>query len=130
MFVLDTNTIIYFFKGIGQIAAHLLSVPPREVAIPTIVLYELEVGLAKSRSPKKMRVELGRLVASTRVLQFDRETARSSAKIRAYLEKKGRPIGPYDNLIAGTALAHNATLVTHNTTEFKRYPKLKVKDWY
>ena len=39
-------------------------------------------------------------------------------------------IGPYDTLIAGTAMAHQATLVTRNTKEFGRIGKLQVENWY
>ncbi|MGI9334742.1 MAG: VapC toxin family PIN domain ribonuclease, partial [Gammaproteobacteria bacterium] len=42
----------------------------------------------------------------------------------------GLPIGPMDTLIAGSALAIGANLVTHNTTEFRRVPKLRLVDWY
>jgi len=27
-YVLDTNTLIYFFKGEGRVAQHLLAIPP------------------------------------------------------------------------------------------------------
>ncbi len=53
MYVLDTNTLIYFFKGLGEVPRKLLATPPNEIAIPAIVLYELEYGIAKSGSPKK-----------------------------------------------------------------------------
>ena len=46
------------------------------------------------------------------------------------LSKAGTPIGPIDTLIAGTALAHNATLVTHNTAEFSRVDGLVIVDWF
>ena len=64
------------------------------------------------------------------VLPFDHPAARAAATMRAELERRGRPIGPLDNLIAGTALAHRATLVTRNTREFSRLPNLAVLDWY
>ena len=51
MYVLDTNTLIYFFKGLGAVAKNLLAKTPKEIAIPSIVLFELEVGIAKSSSP-------------------------------------------------------------------------------
>lgn len=47
-FSLDTNTLIYFFKGMGNVADNLLSKSPSEIAIPSIVLFELEFGIAKS----------------------------------------------------------------------------------
>ena len=50
-------------------------------------------------------------------------------EIRASLEAQGLPIGPLDNLIAGTALSLNATLVTHNTKEFNRVKGLRIEDW-
>ncbi len=49
--------------------------------------------------------------------------------IRAELTSKGQLIGPNDLLIAATALAHGAILVTHNTAEFSRVPGLIIEDW-
>jgi tRNA(fMet)-specific endonuclease VapC len=46
------------------------------------------------------------------------------------LEARGLPIGPLDVLIAGTALAHGATLVTRNLREFSRVEGLKLENWY
>jgi tRNA(fMet)-specific endonuclease VapC len=130
MFVLDTNTVIYFFKGSGNVPQNLLSKSPKDIGIPTIVLFELEVGIAKSRSPSKRIKQLQDLVAVVQVLPFGIKEARAAASIRAQLEEKGLGIGPYDILISGTALAHQATLVTHNTKEFSRIQKLQIEDWY
>ncbi|MDX1417833.1 MAG: type II toxin-antitoxin system VapC family toxin [Candidatus Promineifilaceae bacterium] len=130
MFALDTNTLIYFFKGIGQVSTHLLQTRPQDIAIPSIVLYELEVGIAKSASPQKRRQQLDALLASLSILSFGSQEANRAAQIRADLEWLGTSIGPYDALIAATALANNATLVTHNTREFGRVKNLVVVDWY
>ena len=130
MFALDTNTVIYFFKGMGRVAEHLLSLSPREVAVPIVVLYELEVGLAKSRSPKKRREQLGAMLARVQLLPFGAEEARVGGRLRARLEQAGTPIGPLDSLIAATALAHGATLVTRSTSEFGRVEGLRLADWY
>ena len=48
MFALDTNTLVYFFKGAGRVASQLLATPPAEIGIPSIVLYELEAGIEQS----------------------------------------------------------------------------------
>jgi tRNA(fMet)-specific endonuclease VapC len=130
MYFLDTNTLIYFFKGIGNIAKHLLEVPPRDIAIPAIVLFELEVGIAKSTSPQKRKNQLKSLTDSVKIWPFGDREALQAAAIRAKLEKKGNAIGPYDILIAATALSQNGTLVTHNTGEFYRVDGLKLIDWY
>jgi len=130
MYILDTNTLIYFFKGMGNVSNRLLQTPPRSIGIPTIVLFELEVGIAKSSSPKKRRLQLENLTATINVLPFGPEELKSAAAIRVDLENRGKPIGPYDVLIAGTALANKGVLVTHNTSEFERIEGLHLEDWY
>ena len=130
MYILDTNTLIYFFKGLGRVADNLLSVSPKDIGIPSVVLYELEYGIAKSSSPKKRMKQLEELCALVEVLTFGNEEAKTSATIRAALEKKGTPIGPYDVMIAGTALSKQGVLVTNNTKEFRRVPRLQIVDWF
>lgn len=130
MYVLDTNILIYFFKGIGNVAQNLLSKSPKDIGVPAIVLFELEVGIKKSKSPQKRIKQLNDLISIVNVLSFGKAEAKASAQIRAQLEKVGTPIGPYDILIAGTALGNQATLVTHNLEEFKRIKNLNVVDWY
>lgn len=130
MFVLDTNTLIYFFKGIGNVSKNLLSQSPRDIEIPTIVLFELEVGIVKSKSPRKRIKQLQDVMDTVNVLSFGPNEARAAASIRAQLEKNAMAIGPYDILISGTALAQQAILVTHNVKEFGRIPRLRIEDWY
>ena len=130
MFVLDTNTLIYFFKGMGKVADRMLENTPKSIGIPTIVLYELEVGIAKSSAPQKRQSQLKSLTSVVNILPFGADEARIAATIRADLEKKGEPIGPYDVLIAGTALSQKGTLVTHNAQEFGRVEGLQIEDWY
>lgn len=130
MYALDTNSVVYFFKGMGRVAERLLSTPPREIALPAVVLYEMELGIAKSTAPERRRAQLQDLVRSASILPFGAEEARVTARIRADLERAGEPIGPLDFLIAGTALRQGATLVTRNRREFGRVPGLPLEDWY
>lgn len=64
------------------------------------------------------------------VLDFCANSAKETANIRAVLEARGTPIGPIDNLVAGTARANNAVLVTRNEREFSRVEGLRVENWY
>jgi tRNA(fMet)-specific endonuclease VapC len=130
IYVLDTNTLIHFFKGQGKVAATLLNVPPAEVAVPSVVVYELETGIRKSAQPEKRTRQLGALLDAARVLSFDHACASEAARVRSELEQRGMPIGPIDVLIAGTVLAYGGTLVTHNVSEFRRVPELRIVDWY
>ena len=54
---------------------------------------------------------------------------RAAGAIRSELEAQGLPIGPYDVLIAGQALARGLVLVTANTREFARVEGLAIEDW-
>ena len=130
MFALDTNTLIYFFKGLGRVRERLLAVPPSNVGIPSVVLYEIEVGIAQSNQPLKRRSQLDELLATITILPFDSTAAKRAAGVTTALRKSGIAIGPMDNLIAATALVHGATLVTHNTKEFHRVHGLDLADWY
>ncbi len=130
MFALDTNTLIYFFKGFGRVSQSLLATAPVEIAIPAIVVYELEVGIAQSSHPAKRRAQLDSLLAVVTILPFERNTGRHAAEITSSLHKAGEVIGPIDTLIAATALANDAVLVTHNTKEFRRVHGLRLIDWF
>ncbi|MCF6264668.1 MAG: type II toxin-antitoxin system VapC family toxin [Xanthomonadales bacterium] len=114
----------------GSVPSKFLEVSPKDMAIPSVVLYELEYGIAKSTSPRKRQAQLKALCSLVEILPFEKEAAHFAASIRANLEKKGTPIGACDVLIAGTALANKGILVTNNTKEFSRVSKLKLENWY
>ena len=130
MYLLDTNSLIYFFRQDGQVHVNLLATPPSEIAVPTVVLHELETGIAKSSNPAKRRAQLDRLLQVVNVLPLGVAEAKAAALARATLEGTGEPIGPIDTLIAGVALANRCTLVTRNVREFARVPGLAVVNWY
>ena len=130
MYLLDTDTLIYFLKGIGEVEKNLFLHSPRDIFVSSLVLYELQVGIAKSNNPQKQEKQLATLLEQIHVIYFTKREAKASALLRAELEKKGTPIGPIGILIAGTAKAHNLTLVTHNTKEFMRVDGLTLDDWF
>jgi len=130
MYLLDTNALIYYFKGKGQVAHNLANALPQEIFVPTIVLFELQVGIAKSTSPEKRTQQLQQLLSRINLALFDQDAALAAATIRAQLERQGTPIGTLDVLIAGVALSLQATLVTHNVAEFSRVSGLAIADWY
>ena len=102
--------------------------PRSELAIPSVVLYELEHGTRNSGSARRRMLAQG-LLATLADIPFDREAALAAARIRTDLESKGHTIGPLDLLIAGTALSRDATLATSNTKEFSRIRGLPLVDW-
>lgn len=130
MYALDTNTVLDYFKGKGGVGAKLLAVPPSEVALPAVAAYEVWVGVLGSQNAQRRQAEYERFLSVIEVLPFDAAAGRRAAELRVALERKGEAIGPMDTLIAATALAHGATLVTRNVREFERVPGLTVVSWH
>jgi tRNA(fMet)-specific endonuclease VapC len=111
----------------SHVAKRLRQESPAHVAISSIVAHELYYGAFKSARSQHNPGLVDALQFP--VLEFDREDARQAGAIRALLAGQGKPIGPYDALIAGQALARNLTLVTSNLREFERVPGLALEDW-
>lgn len=129
-YLLDTCVISDFVKGERGVVDRLLSLSPDEVAVSAVSLMEVEYGLALNVArAKKLRPQLKAFFDSTHLLPFAGEEAVCAAAIRAELKKIGTPIGPYDVLLAGTALHHDLVFVTSNTGEFQRVKDLVVEDW-
>lgn len=129
MTLLDTNVIIHYLKGDPAIVARIHNASRGELAIPAIVVYELEYGTLRAKLPARRRRELEAGLAHIQQVPFDSAAAMAAARIRFELEKQGSTIGPLDMLIAGTAVSRGAALVTNNAAEFSRVPGLRVLDW-
>ena len=130
MYLLDTNTLIYAFRRAGGVRERMATMADELMALSTVNLFELEFGFSKSIDPTTQRIQLAELTTRFVVLDFDTDSARKAGQIKGYLQNKGMPIGPYDLLIAGIALAHNRIVVTRNIREFSRVPGLRVDNWY
>ena len=127
-YVLDANAVIALLNDTtSPIARRIRRYAPRDIGVSAVVIHELYYGAFKSQRVEKNVARVDGLQFP--VLEFDQEDARQAGEIRAQLASKGKPIGPYDVLVAGQAKARKLTLVTHDTTEFQRVPSLKVEDW-
>jgi len=117
-------------KGISpRLAERLRFVPRTQVRLSSVVKAELIYGARKSgRIADNLRV-LEEFFGTVASLPFDDRCAEEYGLIRAELERAGTPIGPNDVLIAATARAHGAVLVTHNVREFSRVAGLRIEDW-
>ena len=93
MYMLDTNILIYFFKGQGEVHKRMLATSPQLISISSVTIFELETGLLKSAAPALRRAQLDALMAAVKILNVDHTVALAAAKIRAGLEAKGQPIG-------------------------------------
>jgi tRNA(fMet)-specific endonuclease VapC len=127
-YLLDANAVIALLNdAASRLARRTRREKPGDVAISAIVAHELFYGAFKSRRTAQ-NVALVDALQFT-VLEFDGEDARRAGEVRAFLAGKGTPIGPYDVLIAGQALARDMILVSHIADEFRRVMGLRIDDW-
>ena len=129
-YLLDTNILLYAYRDQGQCRARLAQTPSDDLAISSILVYEIEYGLVKSNNPNRLRTFLSQIQLRYTIFDVCVESAIKAGQIRGHLEQRGQIIGPYDLLIAGIALAHDLTVVTRNTREFERVAGLQVENWY
>ena len=107
----------------------MLALTPADVRVSAVVRGELLLGAEQSADPRATREDVLRFLQPFEVAPVDADVARHYAMLRAKLEARGEGIGPNDLWIAATALAWGATLVTGNTREFRRVPRLHVENW-
>jgi tRNA(fMet)-specific endonuclease VapC len=132
MICLDTNVVIAFLKGdpprlVARFESEILN---DHVALPVVALFELHCGVARSARRQENADRLAVfLQLPLTILPFEAQDAEEAGEIRAELERAGTPIGPYELLIAAQARQRAALLVTANTEEFARVPRLTIEDW-
>jgi tRNA(fMet)-specific endonuclease VapC len=101
-----------------------------QIYVSSVVTFELWYGVAKSARQTLNRQQLETFLAGPiTLLPLEEGDARVAGTIRADLQASGTPIGAYDLLIAGQALARQLTLVTANVSEFSRVKGLSWQDW-
>jgi tRNA(fMet)-specific endonuclease VapC len=132
-YLLDTNACIGLINGTPASVRRRFQKAVGDgehIGVSTVVTFELWYGVAKSTRPDINTQRLETFLAGpVIVLPMDDEDARLAGSIRAALESRGKPIGAYDALIAGQALARQFTLVTANVSEFARVKGLAWEDW-
>ena len=128
MILLDTNIVVAFLNGHDGIARRIAD-RLLEVAIPSLVAAELYYGARASIRVDENVGKLDQLCHTLPLVSFDLSAARRFGILKAELRKRGRPTGEIDAWIAAIALAHEATLVTHNTRDFQNISGLRVEDW-
>jgi tRNA(fMet)-specific endonuclease VapC len=129
-YMLDTNICIYIIKKKpGKVLQTFQALNVGDVCISAITFAELQYGVYKSQQQKRNKVALLNFLTPIEILPFTDKAMSLYGEIRADLEKRGQIIGAYDLLIAAHALSENLVLVTNNTKEFNRIPKLRLQNW-
>lgn len=129
-YLLDTCVISDFFKKIPSVISQFENLSPSQIHISTITVMEIEYGLRLSEErEKKIRPLWETLLKQIKIVIVCHQCAIAIATIRAKFKNAGLLIGPYDILIAGTALANKFIMVSSNLKEFNRISEIKIENW-
>jgi tRNA(fMet)-specific endonuclease VapC len=130
MYLLDTNACIRILNGTSPaLGQRLRFISRSQLRLSAVVKAELIYGARKgTRVAENLRL-LERFFDTIASIPFDDACAEQYGLLREELDRAGTPIGPNDLLIAATARAYSAILVTHNVREFSRVAELRIEDW-
>jgi tRNA(fMet)-specific endonuclease VapC len=126
-YLLDTNICSAHLKLPAGLI-HRFTQHAGRLFIPSIVLGELYAWAYHREAPQPVvdRIEKDLLV-DVGVLNY--VSAHEFGRVRGRLLRQGLSVSRIDLMIAAVALAHNLTLVTHNTRDYQFVPGLRLEDW-
>lgn len=129
-YLLDTDAFSDVVRGNSDVEWRFSHTPVSMMGISSVTVKEIEYG--RSLCPERLTrrgAAIDSLLQKIETVPFDVDAAFVTGRLRASLTRAGTPIGPYDVMIAGTALVHGLILVTANTREFSRVSGLQLENW-
>jgi len=128
-YMLDTNILIYTLKNKPEMVRQQFEAHDGEICASSVTAMELLYGAHKSQAVRRNLDAVEGLLGRIEILEFDVSAAEHAGQIRAELSAVGKPIGPFDVMIAGHARSKGMCLVTNNEGEFMRVSGLRLVNW-
>lgn len=119
-YVIDTNIVIYTlqakseYEKIVKFMDEIYDDEKTDILYPVVV----EAELFSRHLPDKIKENIDALFSDARIIKVDSVIARKAGEIRAKGKEIGVKIKLPDALIAATAIIEEASLVTHNISDF------------
>jgi tRNA(fMet)-specific endonuclease VapC len=128
-YLLDTNIAIYTIKNRPAEVRDAFKARDGQMCISSVTLMELIYGAEASKAVERNLAAIEGFSARLEVLAYDEAAAVHTGQIRAELKMIGRPIGPYDEMIAGHARSLGLIVVTHNIKQFQAVSGIRLENW-
>ncbi|WP_288612888.1 type II toxin-antitoxin system VapC family toxin [uncultured Victivallis sp.] len=127
-YMLDTDISSYLIRGDHPEVTDAFRQHFPDVCISAITAAELQYGAQKRKSQLLTR-NVNAYCNLVPICDWTREAAETYAEMRVELEKHGTPVGSMDMLIAASAIAEGAILITNNIAHFSKIGKLRIENW-
>lgn len=129
-FLLDTNTCVFFLRGMLNLDEIIREKGRENCYISEITVFELRFGAENSNNPKKSPKAVDKFIQGLSIIPIY-SSVKKYAEEKVRLRKKGTPMhDEFDLLIGITAIENQLILVTDNIKDFKNLQELKVENWY
>ena len=136
MIILDSNILSALMQPVPKAAvvSWLDSQARRSLWTTTVNVFEIRFGLKNMPAGRRqtLLIENFELILEQledRVAAFDLAAAHEASELMAASMRRGCPVEIRDTMIAGIALAHNASLATRNTRDFEDSRVPLVNPW-
>ncbi len=129
VYVLDTDTCIYWLNSKERIRQKVKQVGVQNLRTTIITFAELRYGAHKSQRVEENLQKIDDFLRKVKLLPLDRESADTFGRMKTSLQQTGQSIGDFDVLIAAITLRYRGILVTNNTEHFKRIDGLYYENW-
>ena len=135
MVILDTDIISAVMRRERAVIAWLDRQPELSIWTTAITFFEIRYGLAVMPLGRRRATDeatfndILRAELADRILPFDTDAADQAALLMARRRRKGRVGEARDTMIAGIAVAQNATLATRNVKHFEDLRIPVVNPW-
>lgn len=129
IYLLDTDSIIYWIKGDNNLSKKILTAGFDNISSSIITRSELYYGAYKSKKIEKNLESINKLNKKIQFLDFNDKCQKNFGKLKADLEKRGMTLNDFDLMIASTAISYNLILITNNVRHFSRIENLTIENW-
>ena len=124
--ILDADVIIRGEKGTFDLQSWLAGRSDEPIEVAAITVAELWHGVERATGARRIKRKqyLQNLLAPLPIIPYTEQTAYEHARIWEHLEASGKLIGPYDVIVAATALERGSQVATFNRRHFAQVPGL------
>ena len=130
LYMLDTNICSYVLRSRpASVKERFDEAGSDALSVSAVVLAELLYGAAWHPAGAVIRREVRDFVSRLDIRPWDEAAAEHYGDIRAELEKRGKPLGAMDLMIAAHARSQGATLVSNDVRHFRRVEGLPLANW-
>lgn len=127
-FLLDTDICSAYLKNEPRVVAQVM-LHYGSLHVSVIGVGELLTWAWRKNAPASREQAVRDFLAGCTILDVDTVIGERFAMERARHFNHGTMVGELDLLHASTALVHQLTLVTHNTSDYHHIPNLTLADW-